>query len=381
MAAVVAAGKNSAHIPSLDGIRALAVTIVFLAHAGLGRIVPGGFGVTVFFFLSGYLITTLLRVEFDRTGAISLRHFYLRRVLRIFPPFYLVLLAGLLASEAGFHWFAINPRELLAQALYVSNYYVIAVRGAAESSGSWIYWSLAVEEHFYLGFPLLYLLMRRYLPSRARQTGLLLAICAAVLGWRLVLVYGLHSWDFRTYLGTDTRIDSILFGCVLAIAANPLLDRSPFSERSWKSVWVPIGLVGLLVSFLVRDASFQETFRYSLQGLALAPLFTVAISYPNWSVINVLNWRGVAFLGVLSYSLYLLHFSVLGVLASYGLTGLGAGVLSAIVSVCLALLIYWFVERPCARLRRQLSRVVDKGSRAIAVPAPVLAAATARAGE
>ncbi len=378
---MVAAGRKSAHnIASLDGIRALAVTIVFLAHAGLGHIVPGGFGVTVFFFLSGYLITTLLRIEFDRTAAISLRHFYLRRVLRIFPPFYLVLVAGSVLAASGLvRGLSLDPSELLAQALYFSNYYVIGAGGAVDSSGSWIYWSLAVEEHFYLGFPLLYLFMRRYLPSRAAQAGLILGICAAVLAWRLFLVYGLHAWGFRTYLGTDTRIDSILFGCILAIAANPLLDRSPFSERSWKSLWVPMGLAGLLISFLVRDARFQETFRYTLQGISLVPLFTVAISYPTWSAIRVLNWRLVPFAGVLSYSLYLLHFSVLGVLTAYRLTGLVRATIAAMISLGLALLIYRFVERPCARLRQQLSRITPKDSRLPASPTPATALAAAKA--
>src|SRR5205823_2329618 len=79
------------YIPSLDGIRAAAVMLVFVAHAGLNERVPGSFGVTAFFFLSGFLITTLLRMEFDRTGGVSLSAFYLRRSLRIFPPAYLVL--------------------------------------------------------------------------------------------------------------------------------------------------------------------------------------------------------------------------------------------------------------------------------------------------
>src|SRR5690606_21527322 len=100
-------GNGAFRIASLDGIRGIAALIVFVAHAGLGHIVPGGFGVTIFFFLSGYLITTLLCVEFEKTGSISLKHFYLRRVYRIFPPLYPVLgLALLLAAfttrEVGF---------------------------------------------------------------------------------------------------------------------------------------------------------------------------------------------------------------------------------------------------------------------------------------
>lgn len=94
--------KSDGHyIPSLDGIRALAVTTVFVSHAGLSHIIPGGFGVTVFFFLSGYLITTLLRREHEKTGQISLKHFYLRRVYRIFPPMYLVMLLAIMLSVFG----------------------------------------------------------------------------------------------------------------------------------------------------------------------------------------------------------------------------------------------------------------------------------------
>src|SRR3954447_14498911 len=92
------------HIPSLDGIRAVSFAIVFVAHAGWGHIVPGGFGVTVFFFLSGYLITTLLRLEAEERGQIGMKQFYVRRVLRILPPFYTVLtLAALLTALGVLH--------------------------------------------------------------------------------------------------------------------------------------------------------------------------------------------------------------------------------------------------------------------------------------
>src|SRR6185437_16099343 len=85
------APPESLYIPSLDGIRALSFFLVFFSHAGLGDLVPGGFGVSVFFLLSGFLITTLLRLEFARNKRISLSHFYLRRVLRILPPLYVTL--------------------------------------------------------------------------------------------------------------------------------------------------------------------------------------------------------------------------------------------------------------------------------------------------
>src|SRR5262249_59072136 len=95
------ARHESLYIPSLDGIRAGPVMVVFAGHAGLRGLIPGDFGVTVFFFLSGYLITTLLRMEHEQTGAISFRAFYLRRVLRIFPPFYLVLIVATLLTAVN----------------------------------------------------------------------------------------------------------------------------------------------------------------------------------------------------------------------------------------------------------------------------------------
>src|SRR5262249_39885440 len=122
------ARHESLYIPSLDGIRACSVMVVFAAHAGLRGLIPGDFGVTVFFFLSGHVITTLLRMEHEQTGVISFRSFYLRRVLRIFPPFYLVLVVATLLTAVkvltapGLH---LRPDALAAQALYMTNYYVI----------------------------------------------------------------------------------------------------------------------------------------------------------------------------------------------------------------------------------------------------------------
>src|SRR5512136_1771671 len=93
--------KDGFQIPSLDGLRAISFLIVFIAHAGLGEYVPGAFGVTVFFFLSGFLITTLIRMEFDRLGRLSFKRFYLRRALRILPPFYLVLTGATALAGVG----------------------------------------------------------------------------------------------------------------------------------------------------------------------------------------------------------------------------------------------------------------------------------------
>jgi peptidoglycan/LPS O-acetylase OafA/YrhL len=367
--AATAAGRSSRealYIPSLDGIRAAAVLLVFAAHAGLKDRIPGNFGVTVFFFLSGYLITTLLRAEQQRNGRISLASFYGRRTLRIFPPLYVVLaLATLLTLVGALPGPAIRLDALGAQVLYLTNYYIIQHGWwDGRAPGTWIFWSLSVEEYFYLGFPLLYMLLLRFLPQRRRQALVLVGLCALVLAWRLVLVLGLGAGRDRTYIATDTRIDSILFGCVLGVIGNPVLDGgSRISERAWKQLLLPLALGGLLLSFVFRNPVFQETVRYSLQGLCLFPLFVAAVRWPEWLPFRILNVGWVKFLGVLSYSFYLVHPSVLWAVTSWTrLPGLAQALIGLVLTLAVSLALYWLVEKPAARLRRRLSRLQGAGS-------------------
>lgn len=329
---------------------------MFTAHAGLSHVVPGGFGVTVFFFLSGYLITTLLRLEHDSRGTISFKQFYLRRALRILPPFYIVMVAAALAAAAGVISGGVHPRALAAQALYYANYWIAGHGYGGLPSGTGVYWSLAVEEHFYLLFPALYFLLRRFLP-RTRQAFVLWGLCVVVLAWRLVLVYALHADANRTYLASDTRVDSILFGCALALYANPAVDGpSRISDKVWKYGLLPASVLVLLFTFVYRDPGFRQTFRYSLQGIALGPLFVVAMRFPDWGPFRLLNLRPVSFMGVLSYSLYLVHHVLLDAIGS--VPSIPRAALALAASLAVAYTIYVVVEKPCARLRRKLSRVV-----------------------
>jgi len=364
------------HIPSLDGIRAISILIVFLSHAGLHKVIPGVFGVTVFFFLSGFLITTLLRIEHGQSGGINLRDFYLRRILRIFPPFYLVLagiviLAMLGVLSSGFDWSAVT-----AQALHMANYQEIFGSGA-QPQGTEVLWSLAVEEHFYLVFPFVYILLRRWLPDPFHQFCVLAGLAAGVLAWRFALVYGLQAvtldpkaaFDPRICHGTDTRFDSLLFGCMLAVYGNPVLDRSRFGRGTWVWVFVPLSAATLLASFVVRDPGFRETLRYSVQGIALFALFIAAIRFPEWGIFRALNWRWVRVLGVLSYSIYLTHFAIIFAVQKWfpvagSTTGSGRifhialqGVIALVLTISLSALLHHGIERPCARLRKTLSRI------------------------
>jgi peptidoglycan/LPS O-acetylase OafA/YrhL len=355
-------------IPSLDGIRALSFFIVFVSHAGLGQLVPGGFGVTVFFLLSGFLITTLLRLEYQRSGTIWLGGFYLRRVLRILPPLYLTLLfaAGVYLLWPGDP--TIPVEGTLAQVLHVSNFYQIFATPGLIIPGTGVLWSLAVEEHFYLVFPLLYLWMAPRL-SATRQAQLLLGFCILALVWRGVLRLHFDVATTRTFYGTDTRFDSILFGCIFALVASPVF-KDPLHERALRHMpWVlPASAVGLLVSLGYRNDDFRETARYTLQGVSLVPLFIAAIHYQQAWPVRLLNLRFVRFLGVLSYSMYLCHHVILESAAQV-LPGqeLVAGAVSLLLTFGYAAAMHYAVERPFAAQRKRLTRRAS-GARVGAAP-------------
>jgi peptidoglycan/LPS O-acetylase OafA/YrhL len=354
------APPDSLYIPSLDGIRAISFFLVFFSHAGLGGLVPGGFGVSIFFLLSGFLITTLLRMEFARYQRISLSKFYLRRALRILPPLYVALALAMVLSQIGKDHAPIPFMGTLAQALQVSNYYEIFASPGLTMPGTSVLWSLAVEEHFYLIFPVLYVWMCSRL-SVGRQTCLLLALCAAALAWRCLLQFYFHADFVRTYYATDTRFDSILFGCVFAVIANPVL-RDPLYEWFLRQMkWLlPLSIAVLLGTFLYRDESFRATLRYSVQALALIPLFIAAIRYQNtWPVI-LLNLPVVRFLGVLSYSLYLCHFIFLeNVERIWSPNPIVTGAVSLACAAAFATMVHYWIERPSTRIRKRLSKALN----------------------
>lgn len=343
------------HIPSLDGMRAIAVMFVFVGHAQLIPF-PGNFGVTLFFFLSGYLITTLMRAEIADTGTVSLRQFYLRRTLRILPPFYLVLWTTALLVNAGVFVGDAFPFPVFMQSMHLSNYQ-IAINGyEGYPLGTFAYWSLAVEEHFYLGFPLVYLWMRRQTFEPRKQALILAGVCAVVLAWRCLLIFGFGASHDRVYVSTDTRIDSILFGCILAIYGNPVLEGNRLTSPRVAWVLCPLAAAVLLATFVIPGDAFRETIRYTLQGLAIYPLFAVAIRYWQWGPFRLLNLAPVTFLGALSYSLYLSHEIVIYNLYPHlPLPGVLRAIVALGLSVGVATTIYYLVERPLARVRRRFS--------------------------
>lgn len=343
-------------MPSLDGLRAVSFFLVFLGHVGV-PLIPGGFGVTVFFFLSGYLITTLLRLEVQKNGRADLKLFYMRRALRIWPPFYLVLVGASLLAFSGLILGNLQAPSVAAQFLHYSNFWIAFHGWEGIALGSGVFWSLAVEEHFYFLFPAFYEFFLRRGLSGQRQRAACFAICGAVLAWRCILVLVLKSPTDRTYVATDARFDSILFGCALALYGNPMFEGPKRERPGVRDLGaLALGLAMLLVSFLYRNPIFRETVRYTMQGLGLFPVFVTAVRFPTWGPMKFLNLRPVKFVGTLSYSLYLVHHVVVeAVLWRRPDAPVTDAIISLAVSLTIATAIWYFIEEPFAAVRRRLS--------------------------
>lgn len=329
-------------LPALDGLRAAAILIVMLSHTGLGHWVPGGFGVTIFFFLSGYLITTLLRLEAARTGGISLRGFYLKRTLRIFPPMYLTIAVVAALTAVGAIDRPVTSTGVAADLLFLTNY---APQLGWGNGVAIPLWSLDVEEHFYILFSTLFAFAIVRIGNR-RAAALCLTLALAVLAGRLATAWGGGDLGYVFYW-SHTRLDSILWGSVLAFWQNPAVDRD-----AWRPNVVHLGaaLAVLALCLAIRSPVFRETLRYTLQGAALLVVFSFALQ-DRGIVARLLGSRPLRLVALLSYTLYLAHMPALLVAEQLRapmpvLTGLA-------LAFAYAGAMYLAVERPLAALRRR----------------------------
>jgi peptidoglycan/LPS O-acetylase OafA/YrhL len=351
-------------IPSLDGIRAVAIIMVFFAHSGLDHYIPGGLGVTIFFVLSGYLITTLMRIEYDKTGSFHYRGFYLRRVLRLMPPLLIIVAVTGLLSATGVIDGSYSFSGLMSVLFYFGNYHMIATDFHGIPAGFDVIWSLAIEEQYYLLFPPLAVLLFRIGRTRI-SAAILFALCLAVLGWRYWLI--LHgASDAYLYRATDTRVDSILAGCLLAMLHNPWLD--PVTPRKPLKDWlvVSVCIAVLLGTLLYRDEFFRQTLRYTLQNFAIAPLIYLAVARSDRFPFGWLNMRPMVYIGSISYTVYLTHLVIMHGLEKHwpqlGWAWVTLG--GAVLTLAVAEPMRRWVEEPCASLRKRLHQkyLADKAS-------------------
>ena len=332
-------------LPALDGLRAVAILLVVASHL-VSHGIPGGLGVTLFFFISGFIITRmLLNEDFDQGHMLP---FYVRRVFRLAPAL-LVYVAVSCASMALLGK-PLPSGDVLAALFYYANYHAFWVDAQAQVlSPLGITWSLAVEEHFYFLFPLLLLAVRKRL---AHLQVVLVLILVGVLLWRVALVGSVPNE--RIYQGTDTRFDSIAWGCPLStlIHRERLGHGSRLLRMLSTRTALILGFGVLLATLLVRDPVFRETARYSLQGLAFVPLFCALFRSHNAParMRQALESRPMGFIGAVSYSLYFYHFLGLS-LASvmFGPNTVSRPVVALLLGAAGTMLSYRLIETPTRR--------------------------------
>jgi len=336
-------------IPSLDGLRAISIGLVVLSHlAGTERspingrvadILPlGELGVRVFFVISGFLITNLLLDEWNRYGTISLSRFYFRRTFRILPPYYTLILV--VAIGAFLQLIRLAPADLVHAVTYSSNYY---------AQRSWWVghtWSLAVEEQFYLLWPAVLLLA-------GRRGAFAVATAVVVISpfVRLVLWHFAASNTNGIGHGFETVADSLAIGCLLAGLASWLIAQSWYRRMLASPAFLLVPLIVLAASAFHEHPRVYFFASFTLMNVGAALCVHWAVMYHKGVVGRFLNARPVAFVGVISYSIYLWQQLFLN---RYSQSALATFPLNIILMAIASLASFYLVERPSLATRHRL---------------------------
>lgn len=305
-------------VKSLDGLRALSIIMVLVGHSletmppalGDNRILHflanSSLGVRIFFVISGYLITKLLIIEREKNGYIDLRNFYIRRTFRIFPVFYLYILTVLLIKLFFFSNIFSDYAHLGFASVYLWNYQHL-FHTLPDPNGYWFFghfWSLSMEEQFYLFWPLLFI----RIPNRDTLTKVVVAIIVAMPFIRLATYFVMPGSRGQMSMMLQTGGDCILTGCLGA-----LLEKNVAFKAKYKSYiqnkWV---ILAAVIFLFVIDKSLSLRFKGSYDMLVGKSLSNVCIMififwaiYVPSPVSKVFNYKRVVYIGVLSYSFYI----------------------------------------------------------------------------
>jgi peptidoglycan/LPS O-acetylase OafA/YrhL len=347
----------------IDAMRAVAVMLVVVGHAGLGSIVPGGSGVTIFFSISGFIITFLLLRERSRTGGFLIGSFYLRRLLKIGPPLLVCVIIPTLILAC---FQEINWSPVIGIVFFYFNWFLAVGGPDAPLPGSGVVWSLSIEEQFYLAFALIWLATIS-LRVRTRYLGFVAGIVALASLVTRIVIASTSAGETRIYYGSDTRIDGIALGVVTAIAFYHSLKSSgrvySVVQRCAHDAALITAIALYLFSLVIRNEWFRETFRFSLQGIAACLVILYGFGAHRTRVRRAFNalvqLKIVQIIGLASYSIYLVHLIAMSYTIGYipyvttKLPGAVQVVLLMLIGVCTGILIYYCVERPVQGLRHR----------------------------
>jgi peptidoglycan/LPS O-acetylase OafA/YrhL len=335
-------------IASLDGLRALAVMLVLGDHAchtyGFhyprlqGILENGSIGVEIFFVISGFLITNLMLREIDRTRQFSIKSFYYRRALRILPAYVTYLLVVAMLQRVG----AVNMHagDWSGAAFYTINFH----RHRAWETGH--FWSLSIEEHFYLLWPLVMAFASR---RTARHVAVIMIFGCFVGRWLVLMFF--PAFTPMEELWTITRLDTIAFGCMLALLSWEKPARQRLDALCRKPVLSAGAIFALVLSVIVigpRSTIYRVGLGYTLNAALLSLLLWSAIRQSESAVGKLLNMRLMTMIGAGSYSIYLWQqiFLPVGHRAWYTTFPLNLLIAGAVAAIS-----YWLVEKPFLRLR------------------------------
>ena len=354
--------------PALNGLRAIAAMLVIADHCRVPGLGGGYFGVDLFFVLSGYLITRLLAEELGARGNIDLPGFYLRRILRLTPPLMLMLAAYLAIAPTLWPWYGVEAhvRDAALAGFYLADY----------AHAYWLHptmilhtWSLAVEEHFYLIWPLAVLLLAR-VPFRQR-IALLAGLYLLATVWRAVEYLRL-GWDIA-YFSFDTHLSGLVLGALLAIGM-PRFGRISEDAANAAGMIACVVLVTCLTMSSWGTPSAM-TWMMTLVELASAAILIAASVEDSW-VSNLLSTPPLVGIGIISYGVYLWHYPA-AVFFRTQLPWYQTWPLTLGFALAAATASYLIVERPLQRYRRELTarrrgdRTPDREP--VAVPVRVVA--------
>ena len=332
------------NIPGLDGLRAISVLFVLLRHEVYAPIAKlpedifrnAALGVTMFFVISGFLITHLMLSEIHSAGRLNLKNFYVRRAFRIFPAFYFYLFVVVVLSQV-FHLFSADGSRLIGAATYTLNYMPRTSVGWEVGQA----WSLCVEEHFYLLWPLILSRFSKRTCSRIAGSIVVLSPLIRVLTY-LVDRRSLGSIAYMTH----TRLDGLMVGAFIALSLHRQVYRRFLSVlRSGATALMAVASI-LLVEPKV-GATFLHAFGFTWDAIGCGSILLYAIHGHRYPIGKFLDNAVLRHIGIVSYSLYLWQQLFEG-----PFTRLPPWNLLAVFACAEAS--YWFLERPALRLRQRL---------------------------